>query len=61
MRLSSRLYSWRRRLRDELRGARYLIGDNGVEAIRLASIAADLIKVVYNPFYLIDVARRLIV
>jgi len=54
---------WRakRRLRQEWKGVKYLINKpNNKAVIEISTVAYHIIKIIYNPFYLIDVASNII-
>ena len=54
-------YRTKRRLRNEFKGLRYLMsGEKTQKAIKSASVVYEVVKVIYNPFYFLDLSRRLI-
>ena len=51
----------KRRLRNEFKGLKYLMsGKKTQQAIKSASVVYEVVKVMYNPFYFLDLSRRLI-
>tara|TARA_R110000803_G_scaffold196384_2_gene259682 strand:+ start:470 stop:646 length:177 start_codon:yes stop_codon:yes gene_type:complete len=54
------LWIWKRRIKEELRGIKYLIGDKGMTTLKTARLAYEISRVVYNPFYLIEIACKII-
>ena len=49
----------KRRLRNEMRGIKYLMsGKSSQQMIRLTSVIYETSRVFYNPFYLLEIARR---
>tara|TARA_B110000971_G_C19841687_1_gene422824 strand:+ start:291 stop:476 length:186 start_codon:yes stop_codon:yes gene_type:complete len=51
----------KRRLRNEFKGLKYLMsGEKTQTALKSASVVYEAIKIMYNPFYVLDLSRRLI-
>lgn len=49
----------KRRLRNEMRGIKYVMsGKSSQQMIRLTSVIYETSRVFYNPFYLLEIARR---
>ena len=49
----------KRRLRNEMRGIKYVMsGKSSQKMIRLTSVIYETSRVFYNPFYLLEIARR---
>ena len=49
----------RRRLRNEIKGLKYIIGyRRSRKIIKLSFVAYHVGKVFYNPWYLIDIAKK---
>ena len=54
-------YRAKRRLKQEFRGLKYLMsGEKTQTALKSASVVYEAIKIIYNPFYILDLSRRLI-
>ena len=54
-------YRAKRRLKQEFRGIKYLMsGEKTQKALKSASVVYEVVKVMYNPFYFLDLSRRLI-
>ena len=54
-------YRAKRRLKQEVRGIKYIMsGDRTQKALKSASVVYEAVKIIYNPFYIIDLSRRLI-
>lgn len=52
---------WRakRRLRQEVKGLKYVIGQaQSKRIIKLSYVTYEVSKIVYNPWYLLEIARR---
>ena len=51
----------KRRLRNEFKGLKYLMsGEKTQTALKSASVVYEAVKIMYNPFYVLDLSRRLI-
>ena len=56
------LYWLKRRLRSEVAGLKYVIGNKkSKKIIRLTYIAYETARVIYNPFYLLELSKGYIV
>ena len=54
-------YRAKRRLKQEFKGIKYLAsGDRTQKVLKSASVVYEAVKIIYNPFYIIDLSRRLI-
>ena len=54
-------YRAKRRLKQEFKGIKYLAsGDRTQKALKSVSVVYEAVKIIYNPFYIIDLSRRLI-
>ena len=52
---------WRakRRIRQEVKGLKYVIGQaQSQRIIKLSYVTYEVSKIVYNPWYLLEIARR---
>ena len=55
------IYWLRRRLRSEIAGLKYVIGnDKSKKIIKLSYVAYQVSRVCYNPFYLLEISRGFI-
>lgn len=53
------LWKIKRRLEQEMRGVRVILGQRQTQKIlRLTNIAYEVTRIAYNPFYLIEIGRR---
>jgi hypothetical protein len=49
----------RRRLRQEIKGLKYVIGARrSMKIIKFSFVAYQVSRVLYNPFYLIEIAKK---
>ena len=56
------LYWLKRRLRSEVKGLKYVIGNKkSKKIIKLAYVAYEVARVCYNPFYLLELSKGYIV
>ena len=54
-------YRAKRRLKQEFKGIKYLAsGDRTQSVLKSASVIYEVVKVIYNPFYFLDLSRRAI-
>ena len=51
-------YWLRRRLRQEVKGLKYVLGnEKSKEIIKLSYVAYQVSRVIYNPYYLLDLSK----
>ena len=56
------MYWLRRRLRSEIAGLKYVIGnDKSKKIIKLSYVAYQVSRVFYNPWYMFEIAKRNII
>tara|TARA_R110000787_G_scaffold219055_1_gene327787 strand:- start:1367 stop:1555 length:189 start_codon:yes stop_codon:yes gene_type:complete len=52
------LFWLRRRLRSEIQGLKYVLGnEKSKEIIKLSYVAYQVSRVIYNPYYLLDLSK----
>ena len=52
------LYWWKRRIRQEVAGLKYVIGnEKSKKIIKLSFVAYQVSRVIYNPYYLLDLSK----
>ena len=56
------LYWLRRRLRSEVAGLKYVIGnEKSKEIIKLSYVVYETVRIIYNPWYMLSIAKRNII
>ena len=56
------MYWLRRRLRQEIQGLKYVIGnEKSKEIIKLSYVVYETVRIIYNPWYMLNIAKRNII
>tara|TARA_R110000737_G_scaffold333351_2_gene350965 strand:+ start:462 stop:647 length:186 start_codon:yes stop_codon:yes gene_type:complete len=56
------LFWLRRRLRSEIQGLKYVLGnEKSKEIIKLSYVVYETVRIIYNPWYMLNIAKRNII